>query len=265
MQRVIIETVAAWTNGQGDPYPLISIADRESAFVNTAVGDESIAADVFARDRDKLAQLNPWTDDPSLWAGSFGLYQLMAPYEVQRWAVDAHPHVLFNPVIATVVAMRRWNRAINLGAKTPVDVRMVWAYAQSGLDIPHDDPRYTSRVESERKRWKKLGLSGDPATIEAAPFAGAGTGPQTGQNAKFKAIATMLGMSTNPLNYPGSDWTPQTNTDTSEHDDVAADTSSRGWGFGLAAICLGGAAFLLWQTQQNPSKSSLLAPHLARS
>jgi len=260
----IIETVRIVTGGTGDADPLISIADRESRFVHQAIGDVAIAAGVFDRDKQKIKDRgSPWTEQPELWAGSFGLFQLMAPYEVQKWAVAAKPNVLFHPVISTITAMRKWNRCIDLGAKTPVDVRMVWAYGGSGLKIPKDDNRYTERVTSERDRWKKLGLAGDPATIPAKRFAGAGVGPQTGQNELAELISKRLGLRADVI--PPANWTvspattDETETETETKTETATAETSRAMTIALvAAIAVGG--FYLWQTTKKSSRIAPLAP-----
>lgn len=240
--------VAIVTSGTGNPEPLISIAQRESNFSHTAIGDVEIAAQVFERDREKLARNgSPWTDDPDAWAGSFGLFQLMAPYETQRWRADAHPSVLFHPVISTILAMRKWNRALALGARNAVDVRMVWAYGGDGLDIPHDDERYTSRVTSERKRWRKLGLSGDPLD-PVEPYAGAGTVETATQQEQAGQAAKKLGLRL--AETPPRDWRPSNSTTGDMSDTPAAARGS------AAPIVLGVASALLllaWQAQRRPN------------
>jgi hypothetical protein len=249
-------TVAVVTGGTGNPDPLVSIAKRESAFNHLAIGDETIAAEVFERDREKIRENgSPWTDDPDAWAGSFGLFQLMAPYETQRWRADAHPSVLFHPVIATILAMRKWNRAIALGAQNAVDVRMVWAFGGDGLDIAKTDERYTSRVASERKRWRDLGLSGDPLD-EVRPFANAGTVQTANQQGQARTASERLGISL--VTTPPRNWQPHESNDPhTDTDQVPASRpSSLPWILGAASI--GAVAWIAWQHAQ-PRPPRLLA------
>jgi hypothetical protein len=245
-------TVAVVTGGTGDPDPLISIAKRESNFNHLAVGDEEIAAKVFDRDREKIRDKgSPWTDDPDAWAGSFGLFQLMAPYETQRWRADAHPSVLFHPVIATILAMRKWNRAIDLGAQNAVDVRMVWAFGGDGLAIDKADERYTTRVASERKRWRDLGLPGDPLD-PVKRFANAGTVTTANQQSQARTASERLGISL--VSTPDRHWEPHTNT-TPETDDPTPNTSPRPSSLPwiLGAVSIGAVAWIAWQKQPRPS------------
>lgn len=241
-QTAVAETIRSWTYGAGNPDAFFSIADRETGgtWHHWARGDLDIAPGVFERDREDIrAKGNPWTDDASLWDGSYGLFQLMAPYYTQIWSADAHPWVLHHPVSSTVVAARLWNRAIAKGAVTPIDVRMVWAYGPKGLNISHDDARYVQRVNSERERWQKLGIPGDPAEVDARSFglAAFGTGPQADQNQRLAGIARYLGISTDPSEPPPEDWEV---AEGATPDDPPVATR-RGGGAGLA---FGIAAFL---------------------
>lgn len=171
-----------------DPAGLVSIAKRESAGNPNAIGDETIAPGVYERLRDELREMgNPWADDPSRWGGSFGLFQLMAPYFARLWHPKADPHELFDPLKATVVAGRLWNRAVRLGAKDPVEVRLVWAFGPKGLQHRPGSPEYDDRLASERKRFASLGYPADYATRSAASFGyqGFGTEPDDSQFAKL--------------------------------------------------------------------------------
>lgn len=185
----IIATVAAWCGPDANPAPLLSIASRESNFNADAIGDVEIAKRVFERVQPKLLESrHPFANVPERWAGSFGLFQMMAPYHAQGWSKNADPHLLFDPHIATVVAGRLWNRAIALGARTPMDVRMVWAFGPDGLKIPKSDERYTSRLSKERARLQSLGFDADLATAPATSmgYSGFGQLPQPGQDGKLR-------------------------------------------------------------------------------
>lgn len=192
----VIRTVIATLSPGTSPNVLLSTAKRESAFqADAARINKDGEGEVFLRDREKLkAAGSPYTGDEYFddWAGSFGLFQLMAPYEVQRWRPDAHPRVLFNPVISTILAMRKVNRILNLGANNAVDIRMVWAFGPKGLDIAQDDDRYVQRVASETKRWSDLGLSGSPLD-PVRKFANVGTGPNAEQESQLVRLTNILG------------------------------------------------------------------------
>jgi len=204
MAKAIETIVKAWTNGDGDARPFISIAQRESNFVPTATGDVEVAKKVWTRVKPQYErQDNPFTGLDGAWSASRGLYQLMVPYQLWRWDWRAHPLALENPVVATVVAGRIFNAAQRLGAKTPVDVRMVWAFGGDGLQIPHDDERYIERLTREQDRMEKLGF---PRSLALASLPGLGLSAfgvdaQSGQDGKALALTQSLGFST----WPGAD------------------------------------------------------------
>lgn len=190
---IIANVIAIWTDGRGVPAPLISIAKRESNLKPHLVGDvtNGTAAKSWARNKRRIAAAgNPWTDQDMVWAQSIGLYQMMPANVIDKWDIKADPKILFDPVLTTIVACRLFNRGVQLAKKngnptpTAVDVRMLWAYGPKGLDIAKTDKRYLQRVTTERRRWKELGLAGDPASIPAESFhlEAFGTGPQPNQN-----------------------------------------------------------------------------------
>lgn len=196
MAHTIIDTVRNWTGGQGDARPLISIADRESAFNPKAEGDMGVAAKVWEREKPRFERAgNPWTHLDREWSASRGLYQLMVPYHMPKWNEQAHPLVFENPIVATIVAARLINTAHRMGAKTPVDVRMIWAFGGDGLRIAHTDPRYVSRLKLETERMTKLGFSPSLATepISNLRLQAFGTEHQEGQEAKANALSEVLG------------------------------------------------------------------------
>jgi len=254
-EKAIRATVRAFA-GAADPKPLIAMADRESGWSNVAIGDIDAAAGVFERDREKIKKNgSPWTDDPSLWAGSYGLFQLMAPYEVQKWRGDAHPHLLFHPVISTILALRKWNRAYAINERergdrpNTVDQRMIWAYGQKGATIKRDDKRYTDRVQLERDRWSKLGFTGDPLD-PVQKYPAAGTGPQNDQQEKLIEICRELGL--NPAKAPPWNWiagADNTGDDETETETETETTSESGPSMApiLATIAGGALCLLAWQ------------------
>lgn len=197
MADLIAKIVADWSGGRGDPRPLVSIAQRESNFTPTAAADVAAATKVWQRLKPQyVAHGNPWTNEDASFGASRGLYQLMVPYQLKRWDWTAHPLTLEHPVIATVVAGRIINNAIALGAKTPVDVRMVWAYGGDGLSIPKTDERYTDRVKKEQDRMESLGFPRDLALAPVASmgYEAFGKEAQTGQEQKAAAISSRLGL-----------------------------------------------------------------------
>ena len=206
MAKAIASIVSDWTSGRGDPRPLISIAQRESNFVPTAAADITAATKVWQRLKPQyIAHGNPWTDNDAAFGASRGLYQLMVPYQLKRWDWTAHPLALEHPVVATVVAGRIVNNAIALGAKTPVDVRMVWAFGGDGLSIAKTDVRYTDRVKKEQDRMESLGFGRDLALapIASMGYEAFGKDVQPGQEQKAAAIAAKLGLAL----WPGASTT----------------------------------------------------------
>lgn len=187
----IASTVNAFAPG-GDPAGLMSIADRESAFKPGAIGDKGIAPGVYEKERAELRAMgNPYADQPELWGGSFGLYQLMAPYWARVWDPKANPQILFSPWVATVTAMRIWNKAVKAGAKNIVQVRLYWGYGPKGIkNYPEGTKQYDERMASEKKRFAKLGYSPAYAMKPASSFGygPAGTGPSVKQAAVVKSI-----------------------------------------------------------------------------
>lgn len=191
---LITRIVSDWTGGTGDARPLISIAMRESGLNPSALGDSGAngpAAKAWKREKPKFVKAgNPWADQDQLWHYSIGLFQAMPANHLPKWDVLADPRVLADVVTATIVAGRQWNRARDLGAKTPVDVRMIWAFGPDGIDIPKNSTRYLDRLRSERKRMADLGF---PAALAEAPISSFflddfGVGPQHNQEERAAAI-----------------------------------------------------------------------------
>lgn len=247
-ERIIRTTVATLSPGSS-PSVLLSTADRESKFHADAIRfDKDGEGKVFLRDREKMqANGSPYTADKYYddWAVSSGLYQLMAPYEVQRWRADAHPKVLLNPIISTILAMRKVNRIIGLGAKDAMDIRMVWAFGPKGLNIEHDDKRYTDRVALEEKRWANLGLPGSPFD-PVRKFAGVGTGPTSEQASQLARLTAILG--------------GQSESESETETNPIPDRNASIWPY--VAMASGGVIFYLaWQkTRRLPTSRGALAP-----
>lgn len=170
VKQIIAATAERFSPG-ADPSGLFSIAKRESAFNPAAMGDGGT---------------------------SYGLYQLKPEFYLRLFDASASPSVLLNPYVATLIAMRLWNRAIELGARNPVQVRLIWAYGTNGVKkYPPGSPEYDSRLVTESKRFASLGYPASYAERSAAAFGygGAGTGPSATQNAQ---LASLLGAVVTP-------------------------------------------------------------------
>lgn len=162
VKQTIADTVEAFAPG-ADPSALFSIAKRESAFNPEAMGDSG---------------------------KSWGLYQMRPPYYLRLWGGN-DPNVFLDPKIATVIAMRVWNKAVAAGARNPIEVRLFWWLAQSGLkNNPPGSPEYEKRRETETKRFESLGYPGSYATRDARSFGygPAGFGPAPNDQAILATI-----------------------------------------------------------------------------
>ena len=200
--RAIQETVN-WFAPGGDWRGLYLFAMRESGMNHYAVAQHPADAKGAerawkARMRDKyIAHGNPYVTSDRMhsgeggWWNSYGLYQLMAPYHVQRWSWTASPSVLFHPVIATVIAARLWNRGVQLGARNLCDLRSFWKYGRLGAD-----PDYDKRCASLRAR---LGRMGHPQSLADKPLTAFGlrafgSGPAAGTGEMVRDVADMVGL-----------------------------------------------------------------------
>lgn len=199
----IRRTIEEFSPG-GDAAGLHAFAVRESGLNHYVPSrhpaDRNGAIKAFARNRQKFADAgNPWVSDPELWYKSLGLFQHMIPNHLQRWDAAAHPNVLRHPVVATVVAARLWNRAVQLGAKNLCDLRSLWARGHLG-----GDPSYAKRCASTRNRLKTLGYPDDTAdrSLEGFGLQGFGRAPTGDQLAKFQRVAESLGLPTDPAAAP---------------------------------------------------------------
>lgn len=246
--RVAIQnTVQAFSPG-GDPRWLFAFAQRESNFAHAAraksEADASGARKAWIRQRPKYEKHgNPHVDEfENNWLTSWGLLQLMAPYHVQRWSWKAHPAVLINPVINTVIGARLFNRAVQLGAENIVDVRQMW-----GTGSPNRvEPGWSKRKASVQKRFASLGLPSDAWDwpLERWGMQGFGLGEQSDQLGKYQGVAEVLGLNATPDLPTPPDWRIPAGTDPGGDvpDAGAIDTASL-----LAAVALAaGGAALLW-------------------
>lgn len=175
VRDIIRATVQRYSSaGSAGAEMLIRIAERESGLTPTAVGDREIARKVWLRDQEKIrAEGNPWWADGERWAGSFGLYQLMAPYMVRYWDPRADPYVLFDPVVSTIVAMRLANRAWELGARDFVSARIIWAYGPDGLRRhPPGSEQWQRRYED---KWSVVSGERNPPLPRFAGVGAPGT------------------------------------------------------------------------------------------
>lgn len=196
--KAIRETCRRWAPGS-DPRGLLAFAWRESNWNHMAAGDQAAASRAFSKHKgQRWVQANPWVGDPSLWGASRGLFQMMPVFHLQRWDPSANPLALHHPVIATIAAGRLWNRAVQMGAKNLIDVRIVWGYGQ--LKHRKGSPQWDQRLISTRKRLILLGYPADLAEqpISAWKMSAFARGPQPGQADQMALIARSLGLPTSP-------------------------------------------------------------------
>lgn len=172
-RSAIIATVQRYAPG-ANPAALIRIAERESGLNPQAIGDEAIAARVYEKQRERIRKDgNPWADDPSRWGGSFGLFQLMAPYMFRIWNPKADPYDLFKPEVATITAARLWNRAVKAGARDFAQVRLYWGYGPRGLEYGPGSKEYDERAAN---KWSLVeGIQNPP--VSRYNYSAFGTGP----------------------------------------------------------------------------------------
>lgn len=229
--RAIQETVK-WFAPGGDWRGLHVFATRESAMNHNAVAQHpSDAAGAErawkARMRDKyIANGNPYVTTDRMhsnaggWWNSFGLYQMMAPYHVQRWSWQSPPSILFHPVIATVIAARLWNRGVQLGARNLCDLRSFWKYGRLG-----NDPDYDKRCASLRERLGRMGYPQSLATKPLASFglASFGRAPTSGQAEMARDVSDVLGLPSSGM--PEPEWTPSNPTTPADPPPDGSDTS----------------------------------------
>jgi hypothetical protein len=190
---------------------MISVAKRESNF-NHLVRAKSEADAKGARrawERNKQKYVDAGSkhiaEIEQTWLTSWGLYQLMMSNHLQRWGHTAHPRVLTNPIVATVIAGRLFNRAVARGAKNLCDVRQLWATGNLSKG-----PKYEERCASEKARFKALGY---PVSLVTMPIrnwgmAGFGTAPQSSDLVKYQAVAAKLGLPSDPEAPVPPEWSP---------------------------------------------------------
>jgi len=92
-------------NRQGvDPKVALAFAAAESNFQPGLVGDASwpFSGDISNHERHVLNNpvfdSSPYRTSPGLWV-SYGIYQLLSPYQLQKYDANADPRVLLDPEI----------------------------------------------------------------------------------------------------------------------------------------------------------------------
>lgn len=212
--RAIGEAVKWWSPG-GDWRGLHAIAARESALNHDAAArselDRQGARGAWnKRMRAALEEHgNPYLgpafqhEEKGGWFNSHGLFQLMAPYHVPKWDWQAPPGVLNNPVIATVIAARLWNRAIRAGATNLCELRSYWKYGRMGAD-----PTPEKRCRDTMANVKRLGY---PPTLALEPLTnfglgGFGVGPAPDDNERLADALDVLGLPPDGSMPP--EWSP---------------------------------------------------------
>lgn len=258
-------TVDAYTRGLGDPAWLHSFAVRESALDHNAEHDVGLAFKAYRRNWQIFADAgNPWAlppDDPDLdrerWDRGRGLFGQMVGNYLQRWDPVADPRVLHHPVVATVAAARGFNVAQQRGAENLVDVRQLWGTGRPKAHTDYQRKRWEWRREKERARFRRLGY--DPDLVEQPihmwNMGGFGAGPFADDYDRLWAIASSIGLTTDPARMP-REWTatyrpePDVPTPSPEPDRPEPDVPTPRHepepdeGPGAGAIVLGAAAVL---------------------
>ena len=162
----------------GDGRFLRAIAGRESG-LNSEIehrlpADAKGALIAWKRNRKRYAA-NPWYDEVELWDHGKGLFGMMTANHLHRWDPTAHPDVLFNPWVASVVAARLVRGCMRGGAQTWADVDQCWATGK-----PRRTESWGPRRNRMRARLERLGYPAD--LVDEVPQPGGwGTGPQDDQ------------------------------------------------------------------------------------
>jgi hypothetical protein len=211
--RIAINNTVSRFSPGGDPRWMFAFAERESGFNHAAraksEADAAGARKAWIRQKPKYidhgsAHVQEIEDN---WLTSWGLFQLMAPYHIQRWSWTAHPNVLINPVTATVIAGRLFNRAQQLGAKNIVDVRQLWGTGS----VKRVEPGWSKRKESLQARFKRHGLPDDAWDwpLEKWGMRGFGTKSDTAQFGMYQEVAKPLGLAAWPDIATPAGWSTQ--------------------------------------------------------
>lgn len=181
--QVILDTIAA---RGGDGRVLHAIAARESA-LNHAIrhelpADREGSIKSWKRNAERYAS-NPYYADEKLWDHGKGLFAMMPSNHLFRWDPKAHPDVLFNPYVASVVASRLARACMQRGAQTWSDVNQCWATGS-----PERTASWDARRERLIARLRKMGYPAELA--DAVPRPGDwGMGPQPDQMQAIWALA----------------------------------------------------------------------------
>lgn len=241
----INNTVQAFSPG-GDPRWMFAFARRESNFAHAAraksEADAAGARKAWKRQKPHYAgHGNPHIEEmENEWLTSWGLYQLMMPYHLQRWSWTAHPAALLNPIVATVIAGRLFNRGKQLGAKNIVDIRQMWATGS-----PKRTESWEGRKASLQKRFAQMGFPSDAWDWPLGRWGmdGFGLGEQPDQLGKYQSLAEPLHLNTTPDLPTPADWSLKDPGGDIQPDDPSGLDTGRV--IAVAAIAAG-AAGLLW-------------------
>jgi len=181
--RLILDVIGA---RGGDGRVLHAIATRESG-LNHEIrhelpADREGSVQSWKRNAERYKD-NPYYQDSALWDHGKGLFAMMPANHLFRWDSTAHPDVLFNPYVATVVASRLARSCMERGAETWADVNQCWATGS-----PERTSSWPDRRDRLIARLEKLGYPGSLA--DAPPDPGNwGTGPQVDQVDALWALA----------------------------------------------------------------------------
>jgi hypothetical protein len=127
-----------------DPKLALTFADIESKFKSNAIGDTSWYAKLNSKGvtrwdeyvgGDKRYAENPFRNQKHLWA-SYGLFQLLAPFELWREDANADPRILLDPAINARLGIAKIKRLQDKHGDDPLKIRLAYvgcAYKGCGV------------------------------------------------------------------------------------------------------------------------------------
>jgi hypothetical protein len=130
-----IALIKAEAGSQGvDPKLALVFADLESNFKSNAIGDKTWHArrnskgvtrwKQFVFDNPRYVR-SPFRDEKHLWA-SYGLFQLLSPFELWREDANADPRILLDPKINARLAVAKLKRLQDRFGTDPLKIRLAY-------------------------------------------------------------------------------------------------------------------------------------------
>jgi hypothetical protein len=117
-----------------DPKVALTFARLESNFKSNVVGDTTwhqrkdsqgrTRWERFVRDNPRYIK-SPFRDEKHLWA-SYGLFQLLSPFELWREDPNADPRILLQPEVNTRLAVAKLKRLQDRFGKDPLKIRLAY-------------------------------------------------------------------------------------------------------------------------------------------